>query len=83
MAKTSKTNLQTNEEKIVRTKKDLICSILRKKTKEKFLSENQKVYYEKLSKNQITICSGPAGVGKSYISMKCAIDLLSDPTSAY
>jgi phosphate starvation-inducible PhoH-like protein len=83
MAKTSKSNLQTNEEKVVRTKKDLICSILRKKTKEKFLSENQRVYYEKLANNQITICSGPAGVGKSYISMKCAIDLLSDPNSPY
>ena len=83
MARTSKSNLQTNEEKVVRTKKDLICSILRKKTKEKFLSDNQRVYYEKLEKNQITICSGPAGVGKSYISMKCAIDLLSDPTSPY
>jgi phosphate starvation-inducible PhoH-like protein len=83
MGKISKTNSQNNDEKVVKTKKDLICSILRKKTKEKFLSENQRVYYEKLAKNQITICSGPAGVGKSYISMKCAIDLLSDPTSPY
>lgn len=83
MGRISKNNLQANEEKVVRTKKDLICSVLRRKTKEKFLSENQRVYYEKLEKNQITICSGPAGVGKSYISMKCAIDLLSDPTSPY
>ena len=29
------------------------------------------------------MCSGPAGVGKSYISMKCAIDLLSDPNTPY
>jgi len=74
---------QVTEQPFIKTKKDLICSILRKKTKQKFLSENQEVYYEKLVKNQITICSGPAGVGKSYISMKCAIDLLSDPTSPY
>ena len=33
--------------------------------------------------NQITICSGPAGVGKSYIAMKCAIDLLADPENSY
>ena len=26
---------------VVKTKKDLICSIVKKKTKEKFLSENQ------------------------------------------
>ena len=71
------------EEKIVKTKKQSICSIVKRKTKEKFLSENQKIYYDKLKKNQITICSGPAGVGKSYIAMKCAIDLLSDPETPY
>ena len=69
-----------NEKK---SKTELICSIIKKKTKEKFLSENQKIYYDNLNKNQITLCSGPAGVGKSYISMKCAIDLLSDPETPY
>ena len=74
----------SNEEgKVVRTKKELICSIIKKKTKQKFLTESQKEYYEKLISNQITICSGPAGVGKSFIAMKCAIDLLSDPENSY
>jgi len=36
-----------------------------------------------LTTSQITICSGPAGVGKSYIAMKAAVDLLSDPESPY
>jgi len=72
-----------NENSVIRTKKDLITSILKKKTKEKFLSQSQKEYYSSLSENQITICSGPAGVGKSYIAMKCAIDLLSDPSTPY
>lgn len=66
-----------------KTKKDLICSIVKKKTKQKFLSESQKTYYEKLTENQITICSGPAGVGKSYIAMKCAVDLLVDPETPF
>jgi phosphate starvation-inducible PhoH-like protein len=66
-----------------KTKKEIIQSILRKKTKEKFLSESQKEYYEKLHEAQITICSGPAGVGKSYIAMKAAIDLLVDPSTPY
>jgi phosphate starvation-inducible PhoH-like protein len=70
-------------ESTVKTKKDLICSIIKKKTKEKFLSENQRIYYETLRDNQITICCGPAGVGKSYVAMKCAIDLLSDPLTPY
>ena len=66
-----------------KTKKELISEIIKKKSKDKFLSDNQKIYYDILKKNQITICSGPAGVGKSYIAMKAAIDLLADPQSPY
>ena len=66
-----------------RTKKEIIGSILKKKTKEKFLTESQKEYYRKLNEAQITICAGPAGVGKSYIAMKAAIDLLSNPETLY
>lgn len=73
---------QTNEQNY-KTKKELITSIVKKKTKQKFLSENQKIYYDTLINNQITICSGPAGVGKSYIAMKCAVDLLSDPLTPF
>ncbi len=65
------------------SKKDFINSIIKKKQKSKFLSDNQKDYYDILIKNQITICSGPAGVGKSYISMKAAVDLLIDPNNSY
>jgi phosphate starvation-inducible PhoH-like protein len=86
MGKTSKTNssiTQTSDVKVVKTKKDLICSIIKRKTKEKFLSESQRVYYDKLINSEITICSGPAGVGKSYIAMKSAVDLLSDPSTPY
>ena len=64
-------------------RKDQITEIIKKKSKEKFLSENQKKYYDLLVNNQITICSGPAGVGKSYIAMKAALDLLSEPTTPY
>ena len=66
-----------------KSKKEIIGSILKKKTKEKFLSESQKEYYKKLHDAQITICAGPAGVGKSYIAMKAAIDLLVDPSTPY
>ena len=65
------------------SKKDLINSVIKKKQKSKFLSDNQKEYYDMLIDNQITICSGPAGVGKSYISMKAAVDLLMDTNNAY
>jgi len=65
------------------SKKELITEIIKKKTKEKFLSENQRKYYNILTDKQITICSGPAGVGKSYVAMKAAIDLLLSPETPY
>ena len=66
-----------------KTKKQLLSQLIKKQTKEKFLTENQRIYYNILKNNQITICSGPAGVGKSYIAMKAAVDLLADPTTPY
>jgi phosphate starvation-inducible PhoH-like protein len=65
------------------SKKDFINSIIKKKQKNKFLTENQEEYYNLLRNNQITICSGPAGVGKSYIAMKAAVDLLMDQNNHY
>jgi phosphate starvation-inducible PhoH-like protein len=49
----------------------------------KVLSDHQEEYYNLLKEKEITICSGPAGVGKSYISMKAAVDLLIDPNNSY
>jgi phosphate starvation-inducible PhoH-like protein len=76
------TTIQEEVKKSV-NKKEQITEIVKKKSKEKFLSENQKKYYDLLVNNQITICSGPAGVGKSYIAMKAALDVLSDPSTPY
>ena len=64
------------------SKKDQICRII-KKGKDKFLTQSQREYYDKLRKNQITVCSGPAGVGKSFIAMKAAVDLLAEHDSPY
>ena len=83
MTQRKKRTSETQEPEKKLSKKEIITSIIKKKTKEKFLTESQKIYYEILTSNQITICSGPAGVGKSYIAMKAAVDLLSDPNSPY
>jgi phosphate starvation-inducible PhoH-like protein len=83
MNQKKKTVKITEEIKKFTNKKELIVDIIKKKTKEKFLSESQKNYYNTLKENQITICSGPAGVGKSYVAMKAAIDLLADPLTPY
>ena len=65
------------------SRKDFINSVVKKKVRNKFLSPNQEEYYNILKQNQITICSGPAGVGKSYIAMKAAVDLLLDSNNSY
>jgi len=83
MAARKKPTQPQNTEETKKTKKEIICEIIKKKSKEKFLSDNQKIYYDLLSQNQITICSGPAGVGKSYIAMKAALDLLANPQTPY
>ena len=54
-----------------------------KKPKEKFLTQSQEEYWRILGENQITLCFGPAGVGKSYIAMKRAIDLLWEEDNKY
>ena len=71
------------EERNARTKKEIVCAIIKRKTKEKFLTQTQKNYYDTLMSSEVSICSGPAGVGKSYITMKAAIDLISDPSTPY
>ena len=82
---TRKKPIQQTEEQESKpfSKKDFINSVIKKKVKNKFLTENQEHYYNLLRNNQITICSGPAGVGKSYIAMKAAVDLLMDPSNYY
>lgn len=67
----------------INSKKEIISQVLKKRPKNKFLTENQKIYYETLLNNQITICSGLAGVGKSYVAMKTAVDLLLDDSNGY
>ena len=78
-----KTVLPIDGQPTYKSKKEIISQFIKKQTKEKFLTENQRVYYDILKSNQITICSGPAGVGKSYIAMKAAVDLLQDPSNSY
>jgi len=81
--KKTTSHTHSSEESSTKTRKEIICSILKKKTKEKFLTQTQKRYYDTLISNEVIVCSGPAGVGKSYITMKAAIDLLSDPKTPY
>jgi phosphate starvation-inducible PhoH-like protein len=66
-----------------KSRKEIIREIIGRTPRKKFLSENQKVYYNHLTDNEITICTGPAGVGKSYVAMSAAVQLLLDENNSY
>jgi len=65
------------------SKKELISKIIKKRPKDKYLSENQKIFHDVLVKNQITLCSGIAGCGKSFLTLRTAVELILDPTTPY
>lgn len=46
-------------------------------------TDNQKIFYELLDEKEIVICSGPAGVGKSLISVFKALELLKSPKNEF
>ena len=66
-----------------KSRKEIIREIIGKTPRKKFLSESQKEYYDILTNNEITICTGPAGVGKSYVAMSAAVQLLLDDSNSY
>jgi phosphate starvation-inducible PhoH-like protein len=66
-----------------KSRKEIIREIIGKTPRKKFLSESQKVYYQTLCDSEITICTGPAGVGKSYVAMSAAVQLLLDESNSY
>ena len=66
-----------------KSRKEIIREIIGKTPRKKFLSESQKEYYDILTNNEITICTGPAGVGKSYVAMSAAVQLLLDEGNSY
>jgi len=65
-----------------KTVKEQIRQII-KRPKEKFLTNSQEAYWNVLDKNQITFCYGPAGTGKSHVSIKKSIDLLWEEDNKY
>lgn len=70
------------EEKQKTSAKQRIREII-KKPKDKFLTKSQKDYWNVLGDNQITLCFGPSGTGKSFIAIKKAITLLWEEDNKY
>jgi phosphate starvation-inducible PhoH-like protein len=60
-----------------------VLDIILKDIKFKAKTENQRKYYNLIEEKEIIICSGPAGVGKSMVSIIKALELLRDPKNNF
>tara|TARA_Y100001963_G_scaffold36301_1_gene50558 strand:+ start:2183 stop:2551 length:369 start_codon:yes stop_codon:yes gene_type:complete len=76
--KTRKTKVQA-----CTNKRQALSQLRRKKWNIKFRSDNQKMFYETMEKRAITLCTGPAGTGKSFISIFYALQALADKDNSY
>jgi phosphate starvation-inducible PhoH-like protein len=83
IAETSPANLTEVEEKD-QSNKELFTN-LRKKSylKIKFKNPHQEEFWNLLNEKEITFCSGPAGSGKSYLSVAKALQLIAEEDSKY
>lgn len=63
--------------------KDLMNNVVEHRVHLKFKNQKQKEYAKLIEDNEIIICSGPAGTGKSYISIATALELLQKPENKY
>ena len=48
-----------------------------------FRNRNQKRFYDMIEKKDITFCTGPAGCGKTYLSVHYALKALADKEKPY
>ena len=71
-----------NEDEILQ---DIILSPTSTAKPNKFKGKNQtqKDYARLITENEIVICSGPAGTGKSYVSLAIGLELVQDKTTNF
>jgi len=74
------TRKMTND--VIFTKKQYTETLL-KRVSLKCKNQKQKEFIKTIDENEITICIGDSGVGKSYLSIAKALDLLRDPKNGY
>jgi phosphate starvation-inducible PhoH-like protein len=64
---------------------DIISSptSMAKQNKFKAKNQTQKEYSRLITEHEVIICSGPAGTGKSYVSLAIGLELVQDKTSKF
>ena len=65
------------------SRKQIILNMKNLKLNVKFKNEAQERYWKSIENNEISLCSGPAGTGKSYLTIAKSIELLFDQNSKY
>jgi len=56
---------------------------INRKLRVSFRNESQRKFWELIDNNEIILCVGPAGTGKSYLSVAKALKLLTDESNKY
>jgi len=82
----SRTKIRNSETLLTDTlskAKEGLKSILSRSINIKCKTENQKNYLKLIKEYEIVVCSGPPGVGKSYISIAAALKLVQSPDNSY
>jgi len=63
--------------------KSIIKKLIQKDTKIIAKNESQKKLIQSIKQNEITICAGPAGTGKTYVALALALSLLRKESNRY
>lgn len=81
--KTLKTNSNINPTngQVCSNKRQALSQLKRKKWNVQFKTKAQEKFYNDMEKEVITFCTGPAGTGKTYISVYFALKQLADKES--
>ena len=77
--KNNKTNYTNDKNKGKKSELDILISDLYFKPK----NEHQKIFCNLIDEKEIIICAGPAGVGKSLLSVAKALELLKNPDNNF
>jgi len=74
---------KTTNDKKTKAKETSANKIIGSKVRLKCKNEKQKQYANLIKEKEVVICSGPAGTGKSYVSIAVAIELLQNTSNSY
>ena len=81
---TNKSNTKITETpEIFGSNKEILDTLISNRFRLKCKNEKQKEYVNLISENEIVFCAGPAGVGKSFLAIARAIELLQNKSNKY